>query len=321
MQVVDSLSALAALVAGRRSAVTFGNFDGVHLGHKALLGQVRAAAASLSGPAVVVTFDPHPLALLRPERAPACIDTLDGRLNQLAGQGIDAALVLRFDAALAARSAEWFATEVLLAAANAGHIVAGHDTRFGHQGAGDVPLLQRLATRQGATVAQVGPVLFGGEVVSSSRVRRAVSAGATDVAWRLLERPFALAGEVVQGDQRGRTIGFPTANVAAPAQVQPRAGVYAAWLQTPDHGWLPAVVNCGTRPTFDGQRWQVEAHVPGFSGDLYHQQVRLHFGPRLRDEQRFAGLDALLAQIRADTAAALEWLARADPAAPQPPPS
>lgn len=289
------------------------------MGHRALLAQVRNAASALDNVAAVVTFDPHPLALLRPERAPAGIDDLAGRLARLEQQGIDLTLVLRFDAALAARSAEWFAVQVLLTACRAGHIVAGHDTRFGHQGAGDVPLLQALAAAHGATVAQVGPVLFGGEVVSSSRVRRAVSAGATEVAWRLLERPFALAGAVVQGDQRGRTIGFPTANVSAPGQVQPRAGVYAAWLEVPAHGCLPAVVNCGTRPTFDGQRWQVEAHIPGFAGDLYHQPVRLHFGARLRDEQRFDGLAALMSQIRLDTEAASQWLANANPNAAAPP--
>jgi riboflavin kinase/FMN adenylyltransferase len=228
-------------------------------------------------------------------------------LHWLGQLGADRVLVLPFDADLAARSAEWFAQTVLLDACRAGHIVVGHDTRFGHGGRGDVVLLQQLGAAGGVAIGEVGPVLAGGEAVSSSRIRKLVASGEVGQAWQLLQRPFALAGTVVTGDQRGRQLGFPTANVAAPAQVQPAAGVYAGWLQRSDGQHLRAVVNAGTRPTFAGTRWQVEAHVLDFAGDLYGESVRLLLGHYLRPEQRFDGLPALLAQIDRDAQAARIW--------------
>jgi riboflavin kinase/FMN adenylyltransferase len=320
VQVVWSIEEALATVPDGPAAVAFGNFDGVHLGHRALLDRVVAAAGQLGGPATIVTFQPHPLTILRPDRAPAALDDLAGRLHGLAQLGTDRVLVLPFDAELASQSALWFAQTVLLAACRAKHIVVGHDTRFGQGGQGDVQLLHKLGAAHGIAIDEVGPVLAGGEAVSSSRIRRLVAGGEVAQAWQLLRRPFALSGPVVTGDQRGRQLGFPTANVAAPAQVQPAAGVYAGWLQRSDGQYLPAVVNAGTRPTFAGSRWQVEAHVLDFAGDLYGESVRLLLGHHLRPEQRFDGLPALLAQIERDVQAARVWTASHNPLAADPTP-
>ncbi len=292
-----------------KGAVTFGNFDGVHLGHRALLLQVVQSARQLGGPATVVTFDPHPLTLLRPDRAPRAVDSLQGRLERLEQAGVDRVWVLRFDAEFAARSPEWFAQEVLLGAAGAAAITIGPDTRFGHRGRGDLQLLQTLAAQRGAVVQVRPAALWAGEPVSSSRVRHEVAAGRVQEAAELLARPWSLHGLVVHGDQRGRTIGFPTANLEAPAQVQPAAGVYACRALLADGRTVGAVTNCGVRPTFDHAAWRVEAHLFDFEGDLYGQWLRLEFLQRLRPEQRFASAAELVAQISADSDQARQVLA------------
>lgn len=303
------LDALPDRPIASQAAVTFGNFDGVHLGHRALLAVVRQAADRLGGPACVVTFDPHPLVLLRPDRAPQAVDTLQGRLEQLQLAGVDVAVVLRFDAALASQSAHWFAETALFDRLAARAVIVGPDTRFGQGGSGDIALLQSLGRAHGATVTTCPGALYDNAIVSSSRVRHTVAAGDMALAAALLGRPFSLQGPVVQGDQRGRLIGFPTANVDAPSQQRPASGVYACRIALPDGRLLPAVTNCGTRPTFAGARWQVEAHVFDFTEDLYGQTVRLHFVQRLRGEQKFDGLPALQAQITQDMAAARAILA------------
>ncbi len=301
MQIIREIDAATSPVA---SAVTFGNFDGVHVGHRALLGHVRAEADRLGGPAVVVTFDPHPLSVLRPERAPQAIDSLELRLDNLEKCGVDLAVVMHFDGAIAKRSALWFARDVLFGNLHARSLVVGPDTRFGHGGQGDVQLLRLVAAKLGAPVQEWAGVSAAGEVVSSSRIRRAITAGQVELAAELLARPFTLAGAIVHGDHRGRTIGFATANLDALQQIQPAPGVYACRLQSADGAWHPAVTNCGMRPTFDGQRWQVEAHLLDWQGDLYGQQCRLAFVQHLRGEERFASLEALVAQIGKDAAQA-----------------
>lgn len=306
----DPASAQASL---RRGAATFGNFDGVHLGHRALLAVVRQAAERSGGPATVVTFDPHPLRLLRPERAPRAVDTLQGRLEWLERVGVDRTVVLRFDQALAERSAQWFANEVLIDGLGAAEIVLGPDTRFGHRGAGDLQLLQQLAAPRGVTVTPCAALSWGGQPVSSSRVRHEVAAGRVEEAAQLLGRPWSLHGTVVRGDARGRTIGFATANLEAPSQIQPAAGVYACRALLADGRVLGAVTNCGVRPTFGHDAWRVEAHLFDFAGDLYDQPLRLAFLQRLRGEQRFASAAELVAQIAVDAEQARQVLRRAEP--------
>ncbi len=288
---------------------TFGNFDGVHRGHRALLAMVVAHAKAAGGQAIALTFDPHPLRLLRPERAPRAIDSLQDRLAGLRATGIDIAVVLRFDAELAAQPAAWFAEEVLFGALGARCVVIGHDTRFGQGGTGDAALLRAIAAQRGATVASCAPVVWGGAEVSSSRIRKLLEAGEVEAAADLLGRPWRVQAEVVHGDARGRTIGFPTANLRLGDQLAPAHGVYAGWLHTAAGQILPAVANCGVRPTFGATTAQLEVHCLDFSGDLYHQRVRFDVVGRLRGEQRFDGIAALRAQIAADVAAARALLA------------
>jgi riboflavin kinase/FMN adenylyltransferase len=272
------------------------------------LRQVRAAADTLHGEALAVTFAPHPLTVLQPQKAPPAIDTLDARLEGLAAAGIDATYVITFDADLARRSAEWFARELLCGMLGAQVVVVGPGTRFGHGGRGDRALLERVLGECGGRVEVCDGVIWQGAPVSSSRVREAVRDGAVEAAAAMLGRPYCLRGVVVRGDARGRTIGFPTANVAAPGAVLPRLGVYACRLGC-DGTWHDAVTNVGVRPTVAGEALRVEAHVLDFEGDLYGRAVELEILRHLRDEHRFPDVDALRAQIAADVIAAREALA------------
>ena len=278
-------------------AITFGNFDGVHLGHRALVRRLRALAAMAGGPATIVTFEPHPLRVLRPDVAPPALDSLPSRLRRLDEAGADAVIVLPFDEAMSRQPPRWFANTVLLPRART--ILIGYDARFGHRGAGDVSLLRRHAADRGASVELFEAVKARGGVVSSSRIRALLEAGHVDAAAALLGRPFSLRADVVAGDRLGRTIGFPTANLGATDQVRPAAGVYAGTLVV-GHDRLPAVCNLGTRPTVAGSAWRAEAHVLDFDGDLYGREVGLELFARIRGEQRFNGLDALRAQIARD---------------------
>lgn len=285
--------------ADRPCVLAFGNFDGLHAGHRAIIGLLRAEASRLGGLGVtLVTFEPHPLTLLRPEMAPAAIEPLAVRLRRMAGLGVGNVVVLGFDEALRATSANEFGA-MLFDTLGARTVVVSADSRFGAGGAGNAATLQGLAAVRGAHVLQIPAICRGGRPVSSSRVRRAVEQGEIVLAAALLERPYCLHGEVVPGDRRGRELGFPTANLAVGGQVRPAAGVYAGWLEV-DGTMRAAVANVGVRPTVDGQQWRVEAHALGWSGDLYGKGVALHLTARLRDEERFAGLDALRAAIASD---------------------
>lgn len=294
----------APLAAG---AVAFGNFDGVHVGHQALLARLAAAAADLPGGATAITFWPHPLLLLRPDAAPAAVDTLTGRLQAMARCGVDRVVVLRADAALLARPAEWFAA-VLFERLAASVLIAGRDARFGHGGRGDLSLLRAAARHRGATVIPFDPVLRDQAPVSSSRIRRLITAGDMVGAAALLGRAFCLRGEVTHGDGRGAELGFATANMAAAAQVRPAAGVYASRIQI-DDVWHDAVTNAGFRPTFAGKEWRIETHVMGWQGDLYGRDLSVALLDRIRDERRFAGLRELRAQIAQDCQASRRLLA------------
>ncbi|MCO4761018.1 MAG: bifunctional riboflavin kinase/FAD synthetase [Myxococcales bacterium] len=281
------------------SAIAFGNFDGVHIGHRMLIDQLRAVAAPTGQRVTVITFEPHPLRLLRPDKAPLALDTLAGRTSWLHKAGVDQVVVLPFDEELRDRSATWFAEEILFSRLDARAVIASDDSRFGRGGKGDIALLRRIAASHGARVLRCPAVSRQGEVVSSSRIRRLVTAGEIPLANKLLGRPYALRGRVVHGDARGRQIGFPTANIETGEQVRPSPGVYVGRLEV-DGELLDAVCNLGTRPTLDGSEWRVEAHLLDWSGDLYDREVSLHLVARLRGERRFAGLTELSLQIAKD---------------------
>jgi riboflavin kinase/FMN adenylyltransferase len=288
-------------------AVTVGNFDGVHRGHQALVAAARARARASSGTAVALTFDPHPARVVDPRNAPPALMTLDQRAEVLGGLGVDALVVVPFDADRAAQPADEFAREVLADTLGARAVVVGATFRFGRGRAGDAALLSRLGGTLGFEVVPIPPVEHGGSPISSTRIREELQAGRVEEAGALLGRPFFVDGRVVRGDGRGRTLGIPTANLDVVNEVLPARGVYAGWCRTLDAGasprW-PAVVNLGHRPTFAGSQTTVEAHLLEGEPDLYGRLLRLEFAARLREERRFPGPEALIEQIRQDIARA-----------------
>jgi len=282
------------------ASVAVGNFDGVHRGHQALVAAAVARSRATGGAAVVLTFDPHPARVLRPQEAPAALTTLAQKEELVAALGIDRLVVVEFDTRLAALSPEAFAREVLQHALGARHVVVGESFRFGRGREGDPRRLEALGASLGFAVEVVPPLLDGGRAISSSRVREALESGDVGEARTLLGRDYFVDGEVVRGDGRGRTIGVPTANLAPEEQILPANGVYAARCRTGAGAWHAAAVNVGERPTFGGGRVRLEAHLLDFEGDLYGARLRVAFHERLRGEQRFDGKDALVAQIRRD---------------------
>jgi riboflavin kinase/FMN adenylyltransferase len=282
--------------------VTVGNFDGVHLGHRALLDRVVAVADGRS--VAVITFDPAPVEVLAPERARPRIQRLQDRCASLVALGFDV-VVEGFDRAYAAHDARWFADEVLLRRLGASGVVVGWDFRFGHGRAGDADALR---ARLPCPVETFGPWRDGETVVSSSAIRKAVAAGRVEEAARWLGRPHRIVGRVVPGDGRGRTIGVPTANVRPETPLLPAHGVYAARLLVGDEA-LAAVMNYGSRPTFGGGAPTFEVHALDVARDLYGATVGVDLVAHLRDERRFASVDELVAQIRTDVANARAALA------------
>jgi len=283
------------------SAVTVGNFDGVHLGHQALVGEMVRWARSAPGAAVVLTFDPHPARVLSPRQAKRALMTLEQKAEALAALGVDRLVALAFTEQVAGLSAEDFARIVLRGSLAACRVVVGQDFRFGRGRTGDVFGLIGLGETLGFEVRAVGPVLEDGSPISSSRIRDVLALGEVSKAGSLLGRPFFVDGDVVQGDGRGRGLGFPTANVAVRNETLPLLGVYACRMRL-GFGEVPrpAVANLGQRPTFGGGQTVLEVHVLDFAGDLYGREVRVEFVERLRAESTFAGKEELLAQIGAD---------------------
>ncbi len=286
----------------RPSAVALGVFDGVHLGHRAILGAAVAHARATGSPTVACTFEPHPLEVLQPGRAPQPITTLSERLDLIAACGVDVAVVLDFTPALAAMEPEAFVKDVLVDRLSTRHVVVGFNHRFGRGARGDAELLRGLGRGLGFGVDVIEPLAVDGAPVSSTAIRAALGRGDLDAAARMLGRAYTLPGKVVPGAGRGRTLGFPTANVAPDRPVLVAAGVYACRVEVAGRSER-AVVNIGVRPTFGEDTLAVEAHLLDFSGDLYGQSLRLVFLARVRDERRFPSVDALRAQIAADAEA------------------
>jgi riboflavin kinase / FMN adenylyltransferase len=288
-----------------RTVVTVGNFDGVHLGHQALIDRTRALASAHGARAVAFTFDPAPRDVLRPGNAIPRIQRLSDRLDLLLACGVDHVVIEPFDLDYARRDAAWFAREVLGARLRATAVVVGWDFRFGKGRDGNVDTLR---AELGAPVEQVAALELDGAVVSSSRVREALASGRVEDAALLLGRPHRVVGEVVPGSARGRQLGFPTANLEARTPLVPAPGVYAIRaIARGEHG-LPGVANLGSRPTFGGGPPTLEVHLLGWSGDLYGVELGVDFVARLRDERRFPSADALREQIGADVRAAREAL-------------
>jgi len=293
----------------RRVVLTLGNFDGVHLGHQAIVRRAVSEARSIGGQVVVLTFHPHPVAVLAPERASPLLQSLRDRLVMLRELGADVTVVQRFTQRFAALDPELFVREFLGEHLELLHVVVGYNVSFGHRRAGTVDTLRALGPSLGFAVDAVGPVTVGEEQVSSTALRRMVAAGDVRRARLLLGRPVTLRGRVVQGEQRGRTLGFPTANLHQPSRLLlPADGVYAVQARL-DGQVYPAVLNIGVRPTFGALRRTVEAHLLDFDGSLYGRWLVLELVDRLRGEQRFTGPEALRQAIAADVKRAREVLA------------
>ena len=283
----------------RPSAVALGVFDGVHIGHRAILGTAVTHGREAGMPAVACTFDPHPMEVLQPGRAPLAITTLDERLALIEGCGLDAAVVLPFTQELAAMEPEAFVKDVLVTRLGARAVVVGFNHRFGRGARGDVAMLRSLGEQLGFRTHIAEPLMVEGVAVSSTEIRAALQRGDLDAAARLLGRPYTLLGSIGHGAGRGRTLGFPTANLVPARPVLVAPGVYACMAEAAGQKER-AVVNVGVRPTFGEASLAVEAYLLDFSGDIYGQTMILTFVSRIRDERRFPSVDALTAQIRAD---------------------
>lgn len=281
------------------AVVALGTFDGVHLAHCAILSTAVERGRDLGVAAVACTFDPHPVEVLQPGRAPMPISPLAERLALIGATGVDGTVVIPFTSAFAAVEPETFVKDILAGGLRAREIVVGYNHTFGRGARGDARLLEELGRRLGFRVHVVPAYEVDGVPVSSSAIRSALQAGDVECAARLLGRPYGVSGDVVRGAGRGRGLGFPTANVEPDRALLVKVGVYAC-RATVDGRTFEAVVNVGVRPTFGEDRVAVEVHVLDFSGDLYGRRLHVAFTRHLRDERRFPSIEALLAQIRSD---------------------
>jgi riboflavin kinase/FMN adenylyltransferase len=293
-----------------RSVVTIGAYDGVHRGHQAVIAQVKATAQQLGCRSVVITFDRHPASVVRPESAPKLLTDIDQKLELLEQTGVDATMIVSFDASQSTEEPASFVKRVLVDALNTQVIVVGEDFHFGVKRAGNVTMLRELGKQFDFEVAPVQLVQRPDgitEPVSSTSIRRALAGGQVEVATNLLGRPYEVRGIVVNGDKRGRTIGFPTANVEVPnAMCLPADGVYAGKFRCDDGSVHACAINLGRRPTFfeHADHSLLEAHLLDFAGDLYGQKVSVTFEHFLRSERKFDGLEAIKTQLQLDVAAA-----------------
>jgi len=300
-------NALDAFPTGREPIVaTIGNFDGVHLGHRAILASVIDAAKARSAPSLLITFDPHPLAVVAPSRRPKLLQTRRQKLDCLESSGLDGMLLLPFDRPLAALSGEEFFGGFLAERIRFAAVHVGRNFRFGRARGGDVRLLESIGSSLGFSVVAVPPVEIGGQTVSSSAIRGAIEDGDVAAAAAMLGRAFALTGEVVRGQGRGRTLEFPTANLAVENETIPKRGVYITETLALASRF-PSITNVGFRPTFGGTQLTVESHLLDVDEDLYGERIEVRFLARLRDEQTFPGPAELADQIARDQAAATSY--------------
>jgi riboflavin kinase/FMN adenylyltransferase len=298
----------------RGCVVAIGNFDGVHLGHQAILARLAEVARSMALPSTVIVFEPQPQEYFTPQQAPARLMTLRDKLDAFAACGVSRTLCLRFDSVFSGLSAPSFIQSILVEGLAARHVLVGVDFRYGKGRAGDFSLLAAEGGRQGYVAESIAAIECDGQRVSSTRVRAALDSGDFAQAGRLLGRPYLMQGRVMHGDQRGRSIGFPTANLALRRRKSPLTGVFAVETKT-RAGVCQGVANIGTRPTVCGLRALLEVHLFDCDATLYGQRIAVEFLRKLRDERRFESFDALRAQIECDALAAREYFAMRMPPA------
>jgi riboflavin kinase / FMN adenylyltransferase len=281
----------------RDGVIALGNFDGFHKGHQAVVGRAIDRARAAGRPALVATFDPHPVRFFKPEVPPFCLTNLNQRARLFAEAGADAMVVFPFNAALASLTAEEFVAQRLLGLSG---VITGEDFTFGKGRGGNVAVLAELGKKYGFDAEAVSPISEGGETVSSSRIRDALQEGDCATAAHLLTRPFAIEGTVQHGDKNGRKLGYPTANLDLGTYLRPRYGVYAVKGRLPDGRYLNGAANLGIRPQFDPPKELLEPHFFDFAEDLYGQTIEIEFYGFIRPEAKFEGLDALTAQMAKD---------------------
>ena len=293
------------------TVLAIGNFDGVHLAHRALLAELIAKARALALPATVLTFEPHPRELFAPDQAPARLASLRDKLELLAACGVDRVHVCRFNRTLAALTAAQFIENILVRGLSVRYLIVGDDFRFGKGRSGDFALLQKMGQEHRFVVAAMHTVDFGGVRVSSSAVRDALADGNLEYAEQLLGRAYVIAGRVMHGEKIGRTLGFPTANIQVRRKRLPLSGVFAVTVSGIAAAPLPGAASLGVRPTLaEGLKPVLEVHLPDFDRDIYGCHVDVNFLHKLRDEAKYDSLDALKAQIARDVAAVREFFTR-----------
>ncbi|MCA1618961.1 MAG: bifunctional riboflavin kinase/FAD synthetase [Acidobacteria bacterium] len=295
----------------RPAVLTLGVFDGLHLGHQLILSRVVERARAAGAVPTAITFDPHPRAVLHPESAPPLLQTLDQKVEAFGVLGIEQAIVVRFTREFAEVSAEEFLRDVVHERLHAKEVYLGRGFAFGRNREGDIHLLRRVSRELGFHADEVPEVRLRGQRISSSRIRELLAAGRVGLARRMLGRPYGVEGRVVRGHERGRTIGFPTANLRPDNRVIPRGGVYVTATLI-EGAWRRSVTNVGVRPTFEKEAEpSVETFVMDWGGDLYGDVVRVRFLHRLRDERRFSSVEDLKRQIDSDAARARKYFGRA----------
>lgn len=291
----------------RGTVLTLGVFDGLHLGHQKIMETVVSRAKSVGAHPTAITFDPHPRSVLYPENAPPLLQTLDQRLANFEVLGIEQAIVIRFDKDFAAQNAEVFLRDIVYERLQAKEVFLGKGFAFGKNRGGNIELLKRMSRELGFYADEVEEVTLRGQRISSSKIRELLKDGKVNLTRRMLGRPYGIEGQIIHGDQRGRTIGFPTANLKPTNRVIPKFGVYAT-ANLIDGVWRRSITNVGVRPTFDGdQAPSIESYIFDFDGDLYGDVLRVRFLHRIRDERKFSGIDELKAQIAKDSQTARDY--------------
>jgi len=291
------------------SIITLGNFDGLHLGHQELIKKIILRAKETGGLSMVVTFRPHPLKILAPEKCPPLISIYEEKIRLLEKLGIDVLVKIPFTLDFSAMEPRDFVHDILVDLLGAKEIFVGYNYRFGKGRKGNISMLKELGKELGFIVREVEQVSLNGEVVSSTRIRQLLINGEVEPAAKLLGRPYALCGIVIKGDGRGRGLGFPTANLASRHSIIPSNGVYAVRLFVRDK-YYNGIVNIGMRPTFDAKSMAVEAHIFDFDEDIYGEEMTVYFAGKIREERKFGSAEALINQINADINSAKDLLSQ-----------
>jgi riboflavin kinase/FMN adenylyltransferase len=308
MQIIRGLHNLRS--EHRGCVATIGNFDGVHLGHQAVFRYLLQKGQELGLPATVITFEPQPMEYFAPNKAPARLTRMREKLQAIHDTGVDRVVLLEFGAKMAAMSADDFVQELLVQGLDVRYLFVGDDFRFGNGRSGDIELLRRVGEASGFAVENMTTFAVGEERVSSTRIREALARGELELAAHNLGRPYTICGRVAHGDERGRTIGFPTANIDLHRKVSPLHGVYAVLVHGLEEGPRLAVANIGTRPTVEGDsRYLLEVHLFDFSRTIYGEHVEVEFLKKLREERRFDSFELLRQQIELDVMEAADYFA------------